>query len=73
MKSQLLDRVPINNGFTMTSVASLIGGYMLNFRCEGRSQATIKDYQYRLRCFLWFCRTNDCPDAPHKIGAHHIR
>jgi len=57
----------------MTSIASLADGYMLNCRCEGKSQETIKNYQYRLRCFLWFCHANDCPDAPQKIGAHHIR
>jgi len=48
MKSQLLDHVLINNVVPVTSITSLVDGYMLNCRCEGKSQATTKNYQYRL-------------------------
>jgi len=58
MKSQPVDHVLYNNSVSLSSIASLIQGYMLNCHCEGKSQATIKNYQYRLNCFTWFCQAN---------------
>jgi site-specific recombinase XerD len=46
---------------------------MLNCRCEGKSQATLANYQHRLRCFMWFCQERDYPDEPRKITTEHIR
>jgi len=58
MKSQLIDRILLVNSIATISIQSAIEGYILNCRCEGKSEATIKNYQYRLKCFIWFCQVN---------------
>ena len=73
MKSQSVDRVLLKNSVAVTSIASLVEGYILNCRCENKSQATIENYQYRLRCFLWFCQVRGYPDQPQKLTTSHIR
>jgi len=73
MKSQVLDHVLQENFLPATSITYLVQGYMLNCRCEAKSQATIDNYQYRLKCFVWFCQVNDYPAELQKLGVNHIR
>lgn len=73
MKSQSVDHVLLETSSVATSMRSLVEGYILNCRCEGKSQATLANYQNRLRCFMWFCQERNYPDEPHKITAEHIR
>ena len=73
MKSQLVDRVLVQNSIATISIESAIEGYILNCRCEGKSEATIKTYQYRLTCFLWFCQMNNNPNEPQDLTPNHIR
>ena len=73
MKSQAVDHVLLETSLITTSVRSLVEGYILNCRCEGKSQATLANYLNRLRCFMWFCQERNYPDEPHKITTEHIR
>jgi len=73
MKSQSTDHILLKNTVATTSIRSLIEGYILNCRCENKSRATIENYQYRLKCFLWFCQEQGYPDIPGDIEAVHIR
>ena len=73
MKSQAVDHVLLETSPITTSVRSLVEGYILNCRCEGKSQATLANYLNRLRCFMWFCQEHSYPDEPHKITPEHIR
>jgi len=73
MKSQVGDHILIKNTVPVTSITSLAEGYLINCRCEAKSEATINNYQDRLQRFAWFCQVNDYPDEPQKISANHIR
>jgi site-specific recombinase XerD len=73
MKSQAVDHVLLETSPITTSLRSLVEGYILNCRCEGKSQATLANYLNRLRCFMWFCQEHSYPDEPHKITTEHIR
>ncbi len=73
MKSQPNERILLEDYASVTSLESLVQGYLLNCRCESKSTATIANYQYRLACFLWFCQHSGYPDEPQKITANHIR
>jgi len=66
MKSQSTDHILFNNTFSVSSINSLIEGYLLNCRCEQKSTATVTSYQYRLACFDWFCQANDYPNEPNR-------
>lgn len=73
MKSQSTDHILFNNTFSVSSINSLIEGYLLNCRCEQKSTATVTSYQYRLACFDWFCQANNYPNEPRKLTTTHIR
>ncbi len=73
MKSQTISNVLLKNSIPITSIKSLMQGYILNCHCEGKSQDTIKNYQYRINCFLWYCQENGYPDEPESITSSHIR
>jgi site-specific recombinase XerD len=73
MKSQAVDHVLLETSPITTSVRALVEGYILNCRCEGKSQATLANYLNRLRCFMWFCQEHSYPDEPRKITTEHIR
>ncbi|HEY77734.1 MAG TPA: hypothetical protein G4O09_01315 [Dehalococcoidia bacterium] len=73
MKSQHEDHILLKNLIPVTSIQSLVEGYILNCRCEGKSPSTIGNYTHRLRCFTWFCQENAYPDEPLKLTSGHIR
>jgi site-specific recombinase XerD len=52
MKSRSLDH--LNETFSITDLRSLIKGFVLNCRCEGKSPKTISFYQDNLQRFLWY-------------------
>ena len=72
MENQSVDRLTIENLFTTTSTESLVKGYILNCKSEGKSPKTIAIYQTVLRNFLWYSKRNDFPEA-HKLTPVHIR
>ena len=74
MEKQFLDHSPVEKAFiNIASLESLVKGYVLNCRCEGKSQVTVDTYEQILKRFLWFSQSNDYPDEPHKITLGHIR
>ena len=74
MEKHLLDHSPVEKALiNIASLESLVKGYVLNCRCEGKSQVTVDTYEQILKRFLWFSQSNDYPDEPHKITLGHIR
>ena len=73
MESQHVDHILLENSVLVTSIASLVEGYILNCRCESKSPSTISNYLHRLQCFTWFCQHNNIPDEPAKLSTHHVR
>jgi len=64
VKSQLVEHVLLENTVAVACIRLLAEGYILNYRCEAKSQATVKNYQYyRLKCFLWFCQVKGVKSA----------
>ena len=73
MQKQAGDYLLIKHVVPATNLESLVNGYILNCRCEGKSPKTIAIYEMVLRNFLWFCRDNGYPTEPLKLSAVHIR
>ena len=65
-----VDRHILEETFSVTNLSSLVKGYILNCRSEGKSPQTIKVYQTVLNNFLWYSHQNDFPE---KITTVHIR
>jgi len=61
----------LNHIFVVTDIESLIKGYILNCRCEGKSPKTIEYYEGHLKRFLWYCRQFDLPTNPTRITVYH--
>ncbi len=73
MKSQFADHILLQNLVPVTSLTSIAESYILNCRCESKSQATISNYKNRLQCFAWFCQVKNYPDKPQELTTNHIR
>jgi site-specific recombinase XerD len=56
----------------ITSLESLVKGYIHDCKAEGKSPKTIAIYETVLKNFIWYYRTNDYPEAP-QLTAMHIR
>jgi len=67
------DHLIIENSVSISNIESLVHGYILNCRCEGKSPTTITTYEEHLRRFLWYCRKEDFPNEPNKLTAFHVR
>ena len=67
-----VDRHTLDESFSLTSLESLINGYVLNCKSEGKSPVTILGYQMVLRNFLWYVRENNFPEI-HGLDVVHIR
>jgi site-specific recombinase XerD len=56
----------------LTSLESLIKGYLLNWHMENKFPKTISGYEMVLRNFLWYIKANELLDI-QKITANHIK
>jgi site-specific recombinase XerD len=52
---------------------SLVEGYALTCRVEGKSPITVLDYNRALKNFLWYLEHNKLPTRPDQISPLHIR
>jgi len=69
MKSQVGDRILIKNAVPVNSITSLAEGYIINCCCEAKSQATINNYQDKLKRFMWFYQVNvDCMKSKYNTS-----
>jgi hypothetical protein len=60
MQKQAVDHLTLENLVSTTSLESLVHGYILNYRCEGKSPKILNIYEIVLRNFVWYHRhTND--------------
>jgi site-specific recombinase XerD len=73
MEKPLVDHLTSQDLVSTTSLASLVQGYILNCRCEGKSLSTVVTYEEHLRRFLAYCQQKGIPDQPAKLGTHHLR
>ena len=73
MKNQAFDLLTTENLAITTSTESLVQGYILRCRCEGKSSSTLEIYRTVLIDFVWFCRQNQFPAKPQKLNDIHIR
>jgi site-specific recombinase XerD len=73
MQKQAGDYLLLENLVPTTDLESLIKGYILNCRCEGKAAKTIAIYEMVLRNFVWYCHRNQFPIEPHKLSAIHVR
>ena len=60
MKSQTVDHILLQNSVSVTSMRSLAEGYILNCRCESKSQATIDNSTHRLQFSHGFVKSTNC-------------
>jgi site-specific recombinase XerD len=73
MGNQAVGHLTLDNFAAINSLESLVKGYILSCRCEGKSPKTVTVYGDVLRNFLWYCRQKGYPDGPEKITTSHIR
>jgi hypothetical protein len=50
-----------------------VDSYLLSFKVEGKSLATIEVYRSKLYLFLWYCQHFNLPDDVNAIITNHIR
>lgn len=72
MTNQPFERLLTESLVTITSLESLIKGYLLNCRTENKSPKTIRGYSMVLRFFAWFCKEQRFPEV-QKLTASHVR
>lgn len=72
MEKQVVDRLTLENLITTTSLESLVKGYILNCRSEGKSPETIAIYETVLRNFIGYCQQNNFPET-QQLTPVHIR
>ena len=73
MTNRVVEDLTLQTLASTTDLKSLAQGYILNCKCEGKSEATIHYYEGMLRRFLSFCYSNGYPSDPHDITTNHIR
>jgi len=73
MQKQAGDYLLIESLVPTTDLESLVKGYILNCRCDGKSPKTLAIYGMVLRNFLWFFKNNGFPLEPLKLSTAHIR
>jgi site-specific recombinase XerD len=61
------------NQFNILSLQSLVQGFLLNGKCEGKASTTTHTYEEFLGRFIWFCRQQNYPSDPQKLTPWHIR
>lgn len=66
MVKQIVDSILFQSLITVTSLESLVKGYLLNYRTENKSPKTISDYEMVLRNSLWYAKANYFPDVQTK-------
>jgi site-specific recombinase XerD len=72
-ENTLVEKFTLESLVSPSSIESLIKGYLLNCRSEGKSPKTISVYSMVLRNFLWYCRQTEFPPNAEKISPTHIR
>jgi len=72
MAKQVVESLLMQSLVTVTSLESLVKGYLLNCRTENKSPKTISGYEMALRNFIWYCKQNHFPEVQH-LTAIHIR
>ena len=72
MQKQDVDRLTSEELVTTTDLKSLIQGYLLNYKTEGKSPATRAIYETVLKNFPWYCEQNDFPSV-RRISSMHVR
>jgi len=72
-KNTIEENLALNTSHAMTSIDSLVQGYVLTCRSEGKSARTIQIYSVVLRNFLWFARQNGLPSQAQSLKAIHLR
>lgn len=72
MQNQSVENILAESLISTTSLDSLIKGYILDCKAEGKSSTTISGYQMLLKNFAWYCHLNEYP-PPQKFTAIHIR
>jgi integrase/recombinase XerD len=72
MQNQPVDNLLFQSLVTLTSLESLIKGYILACRTENKSPKTISGYEMVLKNFCWFVKSSGLPDI-QKITSTHIK
>ncbi|MFC2044724.1 tyrosine-type recombinase/integrase [Chloroflexota bacterium] len=70
MQKQAVDSLLLESLVSTTSLKSLVKGYILNCKTEGKSPKTISGYEMILRNFVWYCKQNDFPEIQRLTSAH---
>ncbi len=72
MEKQAVDYLLLESLISATSLESLVKGYLLNCKTEGKTAKTISVYEMMLRNFIWYCQQNNFPQV-QKLTAIHVR
>jgi len=67
------DHLTQDNPYQAASLDSLVQGYLLTCRSEGKSARTLQIYSVVLKNFLWFARQNGLPSQAQSLKAIHLR
>jgi len=73
MKTEANKNLTLNPPQSTCNLKSVIRGYILNCRCEGKSEATIHHYEGALRRYLFFCESCGDLKNPQDITPEDIR
>lgn len=66
-------RINKNGGATGVSLKSLVAGFVLTKRTEGKSPRTVEYYQHNLRRFLWYAGRQGWSDDVRFLTDWQIR
>jgi site-specific recombinase XerD len=72
MVNQVVDNLLLKSLVTITSLESLIKGYLLGCRTENKTAKTISGYEMVLKNFLWYAQANHFPEI-QKVTSVHIK
>jgi site-specific recombinase XerD len=67
-----VDNILFQSLVTVTSLESLVKGYLLSCKTESKSTRTVAGYQMVLNNFIWYCLQQKFPDVQH-LTAMHIK
>jgi len=63
----------MGKGKTPLPLTSLVQGFVMTIKTEGKAPSTIEYLEGNLRCFLWYAQQQEWPDDSYAVDAWKIR
>jgi site-specific recombinase XerD len=72
MQKQASEDLLLGNSVSVTSLESLVKGYLINCQIEGKTPKTIAGYEHLLHNFVWYLRRSEMPEV-QELNRVHLR